>query len=45
MLIASLDQEKSAMVPDAALIEENTRLKAEVAYLKKLRDLREQGQG
>ena len=44
-LIASLDQEESATVPDAALIEENTRLKAEVAYLKKLRDLREQGQG
>ena len=26
------------MVADAALIEENTRLKAEVAYLKKLRE-------
>lgn len=44
-LIASLDQEGSARVVDAALIEENTRLKAEVAYLKKLRDLRDQGQG
>lgn len=44
-LIASPDPERSATVPDAALIEENTRLKAEVAYLKKLRDLRDQGQG
>ena len=44
-LIASLDQEGGARVVDAALIEENTRLKAQVAYLKKLRDLRDQGQG
>lgn len=44
-LIASPDSERSATVPDAALIEENTRLKAEVAYLKKIRDLRDQGQG
>ena len=43
-LIASLDQEGSARVVDATLIEENTRLKAEVAYLKKIRDLRDQGQ-
>ncbi|ETJ97834.1 helix-turn-helix domain-containing protein [Propionimicrobium sp. BV2F7] len=44
-LIASPDPERSATVPDAALIEENTRLKAQLAYLKKLRDLRDQGQG